>query len=337
MQLGQTNRTKRILLRRLKESWQWWLLLLPAFVYVCIFCYGPMYGLQIAFRNYRPRQGITGSAWVGLEHFIRFFNYPNFWKMLRNTLTITLYSLATFPCAILFALMLNEVYQVKLKKSMQMITYRNNGTDICMDECIALAREALAEFPGNPRLMASLASVLYTAGYVRHGEHHVTDAEGYSVYDTARHRRYAEWKEAVALYEKALPALESDDLRHDAVDELSQLYLNLGEHDKALTLAEAAPDIWGSRDFLRICAYDGRQQAQACGEALLKTARACAALMVQCVLTFGFHMTPVEKAQSVVGAIRLFDAVCPDGNAGHHHAYMAKMSMLLSVCLWLDH
>ncbi len=123
MQLGQTNRTKRILLRRLKESWQWWLLLLPAFVYVCIFAYGPMYGLQIAFRNYRPRQGITGSAWVGLEHFIRFFNYPNFWKMLRNTLTITLYSLATFPCAILFALMLNEVYQVKLKKSMQMITY----------------------------------------------------------------------------------------------------------------------------------------------------------------------------------------------------------------------
>lgn len=127
-----------------------------------------------------------------------------------------------------------------LTARIQDMQYRNNGTDICMDECIALAREALAEFPGNPRLMASLASVLYTAGYVRHGEHHVTDAEGYSVYDTARHRRYAEWKEAVALYEKALPALESDDLRHDAVDELSQLYLNLGEHDKALTLAEAA-------------------------------------------------------------------------------------------------
>ena len=117
------NMTRRVLIRRVKESWQWWLLLLPAFVYVCIFQYGPMYGLQIAFRNYRPRQGITGSTWVGLEQFVRFLSYPNFWKMIRNTLSITLYSLATFPCAVIFALMLNEVYQLRLKKTMQMITY----------------------------------------------------------------------------------------------------------------------------------------------------------------------------------------------------------------------
>jgi len=119
----QLQRSRKIFVKRLKESWQWWLLLLPAFIYVCIFEYGPMYGLQIAFKNYRPRMGITSSAWVGFEHFIRFFNYPNFWKMIRNTLTITLYSLATFPCAIVFALMLNEVYQLRLKKTMQMITY----------------------------------------------------------------------------------------------------------------------------------------------------------------------------------------------------------------------
>lgn len=86
---------------------------------------------------------------------------------------------------------------------------RNNGADICMDECIALAREALAEFPGNEKLMACLASALYTAGYVRYGEHHVTDAEGYSVYDTERHRGYAEWRDAIALYEKALVSLKN--------------------------------------------------------------------------------------------------------------------------------
>lgn len=112
-----------VLKKRLKESWQWYVLLLPAVVYVAIFHYGPMYGLQIAFRDYRPRRGITGSEWVGLKHFIRFITYPDFWKMIRNTLSITLYSLATFPCAILFALMLNEVSQLRLKKSMQMITY----------------------------------------------------------------------------------------------------------------------------------------------------------------------------------------------------------------------
>lgn len=113
----------RTLQKRLKESWQWYILLLPAVIYIAIFHYGPMYGLQIAFRDYRPRQGITGSEWVGLKHFARFITYPDFWRMIRNTLSITLYSLATFPCAILFALMLNEVYQTRLKKTMQMITY----------------------------------------------------------------------------------------------------------------------------------------------------------------------------------------------------------------------
>lgn len=122
MQGRQVSFGQRIV-KRLKQSWQWYLLLLPAIIYVAIFQYGPMYGLQIAFKNYRPRLGITGSEWVGFEHFIRFLNYPDFWKMIRNTLSITLYSLCTFPCAIIFALLLNEVRQIRLKKSVQMITY----------------------------------------------------------------------------------------------------------------------------------------------------------------------------------------------------------------------
>ncbi|MBP3198550.1 MAG: sugar ABC transporter permease [Butyrivibrio sp.] len=109
--------------RRLKKSWQWYLLLLPALIYVAIFSYGPMYGLQIAFKDYRPSEGIIGSKWVGFTHFFRFIQYPDFWRMIRNTLSISLYSLCTFPCAIIFALMLNEVRQLKLKKTVQMITY----------------------------------------------------------------------------------------------------------------------------------------------------------------------------------------------------------------------
>lgn len=109
--------------KRLRESWQWYVLLLPGFVYMCVFYYGPMYGVQIAFRNYRPKLGILGSEWVGLKYFIRFFEYPLFGEMIRNTLSITLLSLTTFPCAIIFALLLNEVKQKKLKKGIQMITY----------------------------------------------------------------------------------------------------------------------------------------------------------------------------------------------------------------------
>ena len=110
-------------MRHLKESWQWYVLLLPTLVYVIIFEYVPMYGVQIAFRNYRTSKGIWGSPWVGLDYFVRFFKYPKFWSMIKNTLSITLYSLATFPLPIIFALFLNEVRRMKFKKAVQMITY----------------------------------------------------------------------------------------------------------------------------------------------------------------------------------------------------------------------
>ena len=109
--------------KRLRESWQWYLLLLPALIYLIIFAYAPMYGLQIAFKDYRASKGIWGSAWVGLKHFRRFVEYPYFWPMIRNTLHITLYTLAVFPCSIVFALMLNEITHLWYKKTVQMITY----------------------------------------------------------------------------------------------------------------------------------------------------------------------------------------------------------------------
>ena len=89
LKLGQHK--KGYLRKRLKESWQWYLLLLPGLIYLIIFEYGPMYGVQIAFKNYRASKGIWGSEWVGFKHFIHFFQYPNFWKMIKNTLSITLY------------------------------------------------------------------------------------------------------------------------------------------------------------------------------------------------------------------------------------------------------
>ncbi|MBQ7846289.1 MAG: helix-turn-helix transcriptional regulator [Clostridia bacterium] len=90
-----------------------------------------------------------------------------------------------------------------------------------LDACLTLAREAMVEFPGHPRVMLCLASVLYQAGYTRHGEHHLMDTDGYTVYDTQRHSTYAEWREAIALYEKALPQVEDISLRRQATRELS--------------------------------------------------------------------------------------------------------------------
>ncbi len=204
-----------------------------------------------------------------------------------------------------------------------------------MDECLALAREAMVEFPGNQRVMLCLASVLYQAGYVRHCEHHLTDTDGYAVYDTQRHRTYAEWREAIALYEKALPDVKAMPLRRQAIRELSQLYVNTGAYEKALDLADAAPDLWGCRELLRISACDGRRQARACGEALLATVRASAELMVQAVLINQQLLTAEEKVQALQCALGLFRCVCTDGNYGEHHAFIGKINLLFSAYLWL--
>lgn len=213
---------------------------------------------------------------------------------------------------------------------------KNNGVDNNITECIAFAREALIEFPGNEKLMLRLASVLYTAGYVRYGECHLINDEGYSVYDTEKHKTYAEWGEAIPLYEKALEKLERGTLRDQALEELSQLYVNVGAYDKALALAEAAPTMWNSREFLRIYACDGKQQARAIGKTLLHAVNSCAALMIHGVMAYQNHMTASEKAESVRHAIELFDAVCTDGNYGEFDSFISHMYMLWSLYLWLD-
>ena len=109
--------------KRAVLSYQLYLLLLPAFVYVLIFNYGPMYGVQIAFKDFRTSLGIWSSEWVGLKHFIRFIQFPNFWKIIKNTFFISLYSIATFPCAIILALLINEIGNNIFKRIVQMITY----------------------------------------------------------------------------------------------------------------------------------------------------------------------------------------------------------------------
>jgi len=108
----------------MKEYYQIYLLMIPAIVFIAIFCYYPMYGAQIAFRDYKFKMGIWGSEWVGLKHFIRFVTGANFWQLFRNTLLISLYSLvAGFPVPILLAFLLNEMKNPTFKRTVQMLTY----------------------------------------------------------------------------------------------------------------------------------------------------------------------------------------------------------------------
>lgn len=211
---------------------------------------------------------------------------------------------------------------------------RNAGKDVCVDECIRMAREGLAEYPGSEQLMLCLASVLYNAGYVRHGEHHLTDSEGYDVYNVQLHRSCAEWREAVSIYERLLSTLNEGEMRHQAVRELVQLYANLGESDKAAAVAQTAPPLSGCREKLRIQAFDGREKAEACGEGLLAMIKACSNLMIQCFIVNQAHINPDEAVAIVRRAIGMYDLVCTDGGYGLHHADLIGLHLFLSIRLW---
>lgn len=123
--MEKTKKQKKInFMRILKRNWVCYLFILPMLIYVIIFNYIPMYGIQLAFKDYRVADGIWGSAWVGLKHFKTFFESYQFKDLLWNTLSLSLYSLiAGFPMPIIFALLLNYITNVKLKKVVQMVTY----------------------------------------------------------------------------------------------------------------------------------------------------------------------------------------------------------------------
>jgi putative aldouronate transport system permease protein len=106
-----------------KNKWKY-IMILPVIIYIAVFCYKPMYGVIIAFKNFRPAVGIMDSPWVGLKHFITFFNDYNFWRILKNTFSISALSiLFGFPAPILLALLINEIRNTKFKRAVQTISY----------------------------------------------------------------------------------------------------------------------------------------------------------------------------------------------------------------------
>lgn len=108
----------------LKNDWQLYVLALPAVVYVLIFCYAPMYGLQIAFQDFTPSKGFAGSEWIGFAHFKTLFTSYQFWPMMKNTIFISMYTLlAGFIPPIVLAILLHNVSSRRFKSVAQTIYY----------------------------------------------------------------------------------------------------------------------------------------------------------------------------------------------------------------------
>ena len=106
------------------RDWQLLLLCALPVLYFIIFHYVPMYGVQIAFKDFKAADGIWGSAWCGLEHFRRFFSSSQFWPLIKNTLGLSfLQILIGFPIPIILAIMLNQTKNQKFRKFVQSVVY----------------------------------------------------------------------------------------------------------------------------------------------------------------------------------------------------------------------
>lgn len=113
---------------RVKKDWKknrsLYLLVIPVILFYLLFHYKPMYGAIIAFQDFNPRLGISGSEWVGFDQFTRFFTSPYFGRLVKNTLLLSFYGIIFgFPAPIILALLLNELRAKKFKKTVQTITY----------------------------------------------------------------------------------------------------------------------------------------------------------------------------------------------------------------------
>lgn len=119
---SRTGRRRRA--RRVMRAWQLYVLLAPLLIYFAIFKFWPMYGVQIAFRNFNPVDGFLGSQWVGLAHFERFFNSFQFEALLVNTVKLAFANLVfTFPIPIVLALMVNQLVSRRFKQIAQTVLY----------------------------------------------------------------------------------------------------------------------------------------------------------------------------------------------------------------------
>lgn len=107
-----------------RHTWQLWLMLLPAMLYIFIFCYVPMYGIQLAFREYSFTAGITGGEFVGMKYFKQYFESPMFWPTLKNTFVIAATSIIVgFPIPIILAMVINQIRNKKWKRVVQTTVY----------------------------------------------------------------------------------------------------------------------------------------------------------------------------------------------------------------------
>lgn len=208
------------------------------------------------------------------------------------------------------------------------------GDDEWVDDCLAILREGLAEYPQNDKLLITLADTLNEAGWRRHNEWLYYDDEGYIQHNHDVHKKNEYWAESIKICENLVGTVKDNDIRTKAISILVMLYRILGENAKAVSYAEKMPELKNCREIMLATASDGKEEAKYIGDFLLKAAREFADQLVYGLVANKHHYDSDMPITKINGAIELFDLICDDGNFGEYNGDLIKLYLYLSRIQW---
>lgn len=203
-----------------------------------------------------------------------------------------------------------------------------------VDECLAILREGLAEFPKNELLLITLADTLSEAGWRCHKEWCYYDDDGFIKHNYDIHKKNEYWLESVKICEYLVDNASDNTIVTKALCILVLLYRNFGENKKAIECAEKVVEMKNCRELLLASGADGKEEAEYIGDFLLKSARRFSEQIVYALITNKHHYESDMPIEKIKGAISLFYLICDDGNMGIYHGDLIKLYLYLSRVQW---
>ena len=207
------------------------------------------------------------------------------------------------------------------------------GEDTGIDECIALLRDGLIEFPGNEKIMLRLVVVLRDAGFVREGHHSLWDKDGYFTPDIERHRKNKYWSEAIKLLER-MNTTASGETLYEVRYELLLLYDYVGEYDKAYELANTFPILQLSRSAALGFASNGVKRAEYGEKYLIALFTELVNQMIGTLQLCKKNFDDDTAIETVENAVKLSEVFFTDGNYGRFHGTLVQLYLYLSSLQW---
>ena len=199
-----------------------------------------------------------------------------------------------------------------------------------LDECIALMRRGLEEFPENERLLKRLALLLKQAGWTRHREWLSYDEDGHLVSNFERHLKNPYWQEAISLFERLFKNGTENDVRTFAASELVLLYAKVGELEKAKAFAETMPSVELSREIMLATGANGAERTRYCAEACIALLNAFSKQFVYALMNDQANFQSDLPVKKLLGLIGMYEFLFDDGNMGPQHANVCDLYLYLS-------